>query len=224
MLTPDIIAKLGARFFQYSLEATLPSTDGSYQALPAEQIQAGFHFWSEVLTIEYTTLITSEEAETDDGVCPFAGTFKSGSNQIPLSNSAIKLSTIATPGRQRALGVSGDPSLPLHIQGFPWTYFYEATGSIIVDLRMANRGGSFNTVRFVWTGYLIPIGSCPNAQAFYSLLASIPCFARTRIHWDAREENSPCNARARGPGRSSSRARSFPIGKYSAAPRSRRPP
>lgn len=170
MLTPDIIARLGARFFQYSLSATLPSSDGSLQAIPQEQIQAGFHFWSEFLTITYTTLVEGEAADEDDGVCHFSAQFKSGSNQIGLSNGFIDLATIATPGRQRSLDVSGDPSLPLHIQGFPWPYFYEATGSIMVDLRKEDTGAE-ETAKFVWTGFLIPVDRCRTAADFYALLS-----------------------------------------------------
>lgn len=167
MLTPNLIARLRARFFQYNLQSTLP-LNGVNQDLPQVQIQAGFHFWSEFLTVTYTTQAADG---TDDGVCKFSAQFKSGSNQIGLSNGFIDLATIATPGRQRTLAVAGDPSLPLHIQGFPWPYFYEATGSIIVDLRKVATGAVTQTAKFVWTGFLIPIQACPSAEEFYSLLA-----------------------------------------------------
>jgi hypothetical protein len=159
-----MIARMEARFFQYALSSTVV---GAASDLPQKQIQNGFHFWSEFLTITYNTLVDGGAA--DDGVNRFTAQFKSGANQIGLSNDFIDLATIATPGRQRTIGIAGDPSLPLHIQGFPWPYLYEATGSVIVDLRKT--GTSTQTVRFVWTGFLIPVYKVPTAQRFYEILA-----------------------------------------------------
>lgn len=165
MLTPRIIARTGARFFQYALQSTInPAVLAS--DTPQKQIQNGFHFWSEFLTITYNTL---SDAGADDGVNRFTAQFKSGANQIGLSNDFIDLATIATPGRQRTIGVAGDPSQPLHIQGLPWPYLYESNGSIIVDLRKS--GTSTQTVKFVWTGFLIPVYRVPTAEEFYRLLA-----------------------------------------------------
>lgn len=163
MLTPRMIARMDARFFQYALSSTIA---GAGSDLPQKQIQNGFHFWSEFLTMTYNTL---SDGGADDGVNRFTAQFKSGANQIGLSNDLIDLATIAAPGRQRTVGVAGDPSLPLHIQGLPWPYLYEATGSIIVDLRKS--GTSTQTIRFVWTGFLIPVAKVPTAQAFYQMLA-----------------------------------------------------
>jgi hypothetical protein len=163
MLTPRMIARMEARFFQYALSSEIVGVGSD---LPQKQIQNGFHFWSELLTITYPTIA---DGGTDDGVCRFTAQFKSGSNQIALSNDFIDLATIAAPGRVRTLAVAGDPSSSLHITGFPWPYLYEATGSIIVDLRKT--GTSTGRVRFVWTGFLIPVNRVPDAQAFYSMLA-----------------------------------------------------
>lgn len=165
MLTPKMISLMEARFFQYALNSTIA---GAGAALPQQQIQNGFHFWSEFLTITYNTL--ADGGAADDGVNRFSAQFKSGANQIGLSNDFIDLATIATPGRQRTIGIAGDPSQSLNIQGFPWPYLYEATGSIMVDLRKI--GTSTQTARFVWTGFLIPTYKVPDAQAFYRLLAS----------------------------------------------------
>lgn len=165
ILPSGLIARLEARFFQYALESTVPALG---QDLPQKQIQNGFHFWSESLTITYSTLVDSDGA-SDDGACQLSAQFKSGSNQIGLSNDFIDLATIATPGRQRFTGVTGDPSLPLHIQGFPWPYLYEATGSIIADLR--NAASYANAVKMVWTGFLIPTYKCRTAQEFYDAMA-----------------------------------------------------
>jgi len=163
MLSPRMISRLDARFFQYVLSSTIAGVGSD---LPQKQIQNGFHFWSERLNIVYNTIA---DGGTDDGVNRFTAQFKSGSNQIGLSNDLIDLATIAVPGRQRTLGVAGDPPLGLYIPGFPWEYLYEATGSIIVDLRKS--GISTQTARFVWTGFLIPVGVCPTAADFYRILS-----------------------------------------------------
>jgi len=159
-----MIARMEARFFQYTLSSTLSAAKIS--DLPQKSIQNGFHFWSEFLTTTYPTIADNG---TDDGVNRISAQFKSGSNQIGLSNDFIDLATIAVPGRQRTIGVAGDPSQGLQVQGFPWPYLYEATGSIIVDLR--KEGTSTETVRFVFTGFIIPVSRVPTAQAFYEMLA-----------------------------------------------------
>ena len=166
MLTPRLVSQMDARFFQYGLESILPR-NGSSNDLAQQQIQSGFHFWSEQLNIEYTTL---NDAGADDGVCRFTAQFKSGSNQIGLSNGRVDLSTIAVPGRQRAVNVAGDPSLGLNVAGFPWFYFYESAGTIQVDL--SKIGTTVETVKLVFTGWLIPTSVVLDAQAFYAALAN----------------------------------------------------
>jgi len=168
-------ARLHARFFQYSiLSAPLAAV---LQDLPQKQIQNGFHFWSEFMTITYNTVTV---AGADDGVCQLSAQFKSGSNQIGLSNYFIDLATVATPGRQRTVAVAGDPSNGLQIQGFPWPYLYEAAGAIIVDLRKSIAAAI--TTKFVWTGFLIPTYMCPTAQHFYNVLAqNNPSFGNPQI-------------------------------------------
>jgi hypothetical protein len=174
MMTPKMIARMKARFFQYALNSTIV---GIGSDLPQKQIQNGFHFWSEFLTITYPTI---SDAGLDDGVNRFTAQFKSGANQIGLSNDLIDLSTIAVPGRQRSPLLAGDPNQTLNIQGFPWPYLYEATGSIIVDLRKS--GTSTQTIRFVWTGFLIPVSVVPTAENFYDMLASeYPDFGVSQI-------------------------------------------
>ncbi len=166
MLTPRMISRLNARFFQYALQSTLPN-QGAYSDLAQVAMQSGFHFWSEFLTITYNTL--ADGSATDDGVCRFSAQFKSGGNQIGLSNGQIDLATIAAPGRVRTIGIAGDPAQQLHIQGLPWPYLYEATGAIIADVRKAGTG--VGTVKFVWTGFLIPLERCRTAEEFYGILA-----------------------------------------------------
>jgi hypothetical protein len=164
MLTPRMMARFGARFFQYTVSSTIIGVGSD---LAQKQIQNGFHFWSEVLCITFNTL--ADGGGTDDGVNRFSVQFKSGSNQIGLSNDFIDLATIAVPGRQRTIGVAGDAGNTLQVQGFPWPYLYEATGSVIADVRKI--GTSTQTVKFVWTGFLIPVATCPQAEDFYAMLA-----------------------------------------------------
>lgn len=166
MMTPRLASLMDARFFQYELQDTLPA-NGSGIGLPQKQIQSGFHFWSEQLNMVYTTLANDG---SDDGVCRFSAAFRSGANQIALGTGRMDLSTIAVPGRQRAVGVAGDPSLGLNVSGFPWFYFYESGGTIVVDL--AKVGTTVETIRFVWTGWLIPTSRVADAQAFYAMLAN----------------------------------------------------
>jgi len=164
-LNARLISKLDARFFQYALQSTII---GAGAQLPQKQIQNGFHFWAEFLTIMYNTL---SDAGADDGVNRFTAQFKSGANQIGLSggNDFIDLQTIAVPGRRRTVGVAGNPENAIHVQGFPWPYLYEAAGSIVVDLRKS--GTSTQTCDLVWTGFLIPVEKCPTAADFYRALA-----------------------------------------------------
>lgn len=169
-LSAKMQARLQARFFQYSLESLILAADLS--DLPQKQIQSGFHFWSEFLTITFETLDTEDGSVTDTGVCMMSAQFKSGSNQIGLSNDFIDLQTIAVPGRVQAFGIAGNPSNPLHIQGFPWPYLYESTGSITIDLRKNVLGNADTKTKFVFTGFLIPTFIVPDSQTFYQYLAS----------------------------------------------------
>ena len=154
-------------FFQYELQDTLP-VNGSGVGLPQKQIQSGFHFWSEQLNMVYTTLANDG---TDDGVCRFSASFRSGANQIALGSGRWTF----RPLRSRA--VNG-PSAWRGIRpwasmwpGSPWFYFYESGGTIEVDLNKI--GTTVKTIKFVWTGYLIPVGKVrPDAQAFYAMLAN----------------------------------------------------
>lgn len=147
------VRRLQARKFAYTLSGSIPAFNGAQAgALELNQnIQQGFHFWSEVMTLSFTTL---NSAGADDGVCTLTGQFKDGANQIGLSNTFVDLSTLAAPGRQRAVGVAGDPSNQLNTTGIPWPHLYLGTGAIIVDLR--NSSNTANLFRGTWNGYLIP--------------------------------------------------------------------
>jgi hypothetical protein len=144
---------LDARKFLVELEGDVPAHNSSSAgALELNQpIQQGFHFWSEVLTLAFTTLA---DDGTDDGVNYLTAQFKDGANQLALSNTFIDLATLAAPGRQRAVGVSGDPSNQLATTGIPFPHLWLATGAVIVDLR--NASNTANHFVMTLNGYLIP--------------------------------------------------------------------
>lgn len=147
------VRRLNARKFFYTLSGTVPAANGVQAgALELNQpIQQGFHFWSEVQTITFSTL---NNAGADDGVCLLTAQFKDGANQLGLSNTFVDLATLSAPGRQRSPGVAGDPSNQLSTVGIPFPHLWLGTGSIIADLR--NGSNTANLFRATWNGYLIP--------------------------------------------------------------------
>ena len=156
-------AAMEARFFQYEFQATVPALG---TAFPTKQIQNGFHFFCEMLTLSYPTV----NAGVDDGVTRLSGVFKSGTNQIGLSSGAINFANIAVPGRQRTVGLAGDPSQGINIPGFPWPYLYESSGSISCDV--SNAASVAAIVDFTFTGFLIPTYKIPSASDFWNWLAN----------------------------------------------------
>lgn len=147
------VRRLGAQKFLYTLSGVIPAANGaSAGALElSTPIQQGFSFWSEVLTVAFTTLASGG---TDDGVNYITTQFKDGANQLGLSNAFIDLATLAAPGRQRSIGVAGDPSNQLATIGIPWPHLWLSTGTIIADNR--NASNTANQLRLTWNGYLIP--------------------------------------------------------------------
>lgn len=147
------VRRLKARKFCYTLSGSVPAFNGANAgALELTQpIQQGFHFWSEILTISFTTL---NSAGADDGVNQITAQFKDGANQIGLSNTFIDLATLSAPGRQRATGIAGDPSNQLATAGIPYPHLWLGTGALIADLR--NASNTANLFRATWNGYLIP--------------------------------------------------------------------
>lgn len=147
------VRRLKAQKFLYTLGGTIPAANGpSAGALElSTPIQQGFSFWSEIMTIAFTTL---NDAGADNGVNYLTAQFKDGANQLGLSNTFIDLATLAAPGRQRSIGVAGDPSNQLATLGVPFPHLWLSTGTIIADVRNASNTG--NLVRFTWNGYLIP--------------------------------------------------------------------
>lgn len=147
------VRRLKARRFAYALQGSVPAANGSNAgALEINlTIQTGFHFWSEILTIAFTTI---NSAGADDGVNQLTCQFKDGANQIGLSNTFIDLATLSAPGRQRATGLAGDPSNQLATTGIPWPHLWLGTGAIIADLR--NASNTANNFSGTFGGYLIP--------------------------------------------------------------------
>lgn len=149
------VRRLRARKFVYTLQGSVPAFNGAQAGAVefSDTIQTGFSFWSELLTISFTTL---NSAGADDGVCTLSCQFKDGANQVGLSNTFVDLSTLSAPGRQRAVGVAGDPSNQL-AASIPWPHLYLATGQIQVDLR--NSSNTANLFKGTWNGYLVPDSS-----------------------------------------------------------------
>ncbi len=146
--------RLNARKFVYTLSGTIPAFNGSQAGalIVEEKIQQGYSFWSELMAIAFTTLANDG---TDDGVNHLTAKFMDGASQLALCNAPVDLSTIAAPGRQRALGVAGDPSNSLQIDGgVPWPHLWAANGSIQADCR--NDSNTANLFRASFHGYLIP--------------------------------------------------------------------
>lgn len=147
------VRRLKARKFAYTLSGSIPAFNGTQAgALElSEPVQQGFHFWSEILTISFTTL---NSAGADDGVNQLTCQFKDGANQLGLTNTFVDLATLSAPGRQRATGIAGDPSNQLGTTGIPFPHLWLAQGSLIADLR--NASNTANLFRCTWNGYLIP--------------------------------------------------------------------
>lgn len=149
--------RLGAYKFALSVRGDVPAANGSSAGafLAESKLQQNWSFWSELLAISYTTLEDSESGDVDDGVNHLSCQFMDGANQLALSNDFVGLATIAAPGRQRAPGVSGDPSNALAIDGgIPWPHLYLSTGSVKMDMR--NDADTVNSFEAVYNGYLIP--------------------------------------------------------------------
>lgn len=146
--------RLEAKKFLYTLAGSAPALNGGNAGaiLIEEKIQQGYHFWSELLAITFTTLAN---AGTDDGVNYLSCQFKDGANQLGLSNTFVDLATIAAPGRVRSVGVAGDAGQSLAIDGgVPWPHLWLGTGSIQADLR--NGSNTANLFKCTFHGYLIP--------------------------------------------------------------------
>lgn len=164
------VRRLQARKFLYTLSGLIPAFNGVQAgALELSQnIQQGFHFWAEVMTLSFTTV---NSAGADDGVSTLTVQFKDGANQVGLSNTFVDLATLSAPGRQRAVGLAGDPSNQLSTTGIPWPHLYLGTGSIIADCR--NSSNTANLFRATWNGYLIPESQIQNFDS-YAASANAP--------------------------------------------------
>jgi len=157
--------RLRATKFYYTLAGLIPALNGPQAGRSELQqnIQAGFHFWCELLTVSFSTV---NSAGVDDGVCTLSAQFKDGANQVGLSNTFVNLSLLSAPGRQRSVGLAGDPSNQLATPGLPWPHLYIETGGIITDL--SNASNSPNQVNLGYSGYLIPVSMLGKFDAWLS--------------------------------------------------------
>lgn len=150
--------RLGAKKFVYGLRKTVPAANGGNAgaAMAEEKLQQGWSFWSELLAISFTTKnLDDESAIVDDGVNHLTAKIEDGATQLALCNDFLDIVTIAAPGRQRSVGVAGDPGNALAIDGgVPWPHLWMSTGSIKVDLR--NDVNTPNNFDCAFHGYLIP--------------------------------------------------------------------
>lgn len=158
----SVLSALGARFFQYPVGGDVLA---GATAQFSKTIQSGFHFWSERLSVSYTT----NQNGVDDGVCRLSVRFQSGANQQSLTSDFISLETISSPGRQRTTAIAGDPSLGLQIPGIPFPYLWEASGAIFAETKSAATV-STQTVRYVFHGYLIPRDRAQDVDSFYRMI------------------------------------------------------
>jgi hypothetical protein len=144
---------LEARKFLISLSGLIPAANSSQAGSLSveERIQTSFNFWSELVGISYTTLNSDG---TDTGVNHLTCQFADGANQLALSNTFVDLTTIALPGRQRSVGVAGDPSLGLAAPGLPWPHLWLGSGSIIASVK--NDSNTANNFWATFSGYMIP--------------------------------------------------------------------
>lgn len=117
-------------------------------------ISSSEHFYSEFVTISYNTL---DAGGLDDGVTHLSVQIRDSAGSLTLTDQQVPLELLAAPGRQRTTAVAGDPSLPLHIQGFPFPYLWEASGNIIMDFR--NNIDADQVVNVAWHGWKYPVWS-----------------------------------------------------------------
>jgi len=176
-LTSEIVAAMGGRTFLYSgtVDQAIPALSNNVPGTGRInlKIDGGWHFFAERLTASYPTLYLNEDTPEDSGVCQLRGMFYAGTQQIALSNAFIPLLNVSTPGRAPVQNVTPAtaPSTGLNIEGYPWPVFYQANGSIIVDLQ------NFSTVavepeqlEFTWQGWCIPVAYINGVQEFYDLI------------------------------------------------------
>jgi hypothetical protein len=113
-------------------------------------VQNDADFLCLAVTMAFPTVL----AGVDDGVNRLSATFSDGASQLPLSNDFVDLVTIAAPGRQRLVGVAGDPSNALNIPGYPWLHLYEGNGAI--QMQVNNDSDTDIILKTSWDGYKVP--------------------------------------------------------------------
>jgi len=97
------------KYFQFILGDSKTITAGATQEEVTLSISnaAGFHI--EWLVGLYTTF----QGGADDGVCRLAMSIQDSGIETGLTNKALNLALLFSPGRQRTSGIAGDPSNPL---------------------------------------------------------------------------------------------------------------
>lgn len=168
MLSAQQVARLHGKVFNYVLTGSLPgSVGGAPGTAPlSKQVDSAFHFLSEAI---YSTYNTLSAVGVDSGTNTISAQFRAAQTNFFLSDDFIDLACIAAPGRQRTVGVAGDPSQQLHIAGLPWFYPYPAGSNISVDLR--NTSTQALTPFLDFKGYIIPVSEFPTIEDVMRVLA-----------------------------------------------------
>lgn len=172
MYTLDFIRfllSLGAKKFLYPLSGTIPPQSSSPQTLLSRVIQNDMDFLCLSVSMIYNTL---SAADTDSGVNTLTAIFGDGASQLPLCDDWVDLATVAAPGRQRTVGVSGDPSQGLYIPGYPWMHLYKSSGAIKLTLQ----NSSTQSIGFAssWDGYKVPVQNRDKLLAVLNPMGDIP--------------------------------------------------
>jgi hypothetical protein len=94
-------------------------------------VGADGHFEAQEMTAQFTTLTG---AAADGGANGLSLMIWDDGRDLRLFNDFIPLSLLASPGRQRASGVAGDPSNQLFFP-LPFNYLFLAQSTIRLELR-----------------------------------------------------------------------------------------
>lgn len=145
------LTEIGARKFLYPLIGTITPLSTSGSVFLERVVQNDADFLCLSMSCTYQTKFTGP---VDDGVNRLTAKFKDGGSQITLVDDFVDLATIASPGRQRSVGLAGDPSQGLNIPGWPWLHLYPANGAIQIELR--NSSTQSLDVSFTFDGFKVP--------------------------------------------------------------------
>ncbi len=163
-LPMGFVARHGGEIFHFVLDKTVGVGGGSTPA--SKDVDGTKHFFSELVTISYTTLGT--DYQTDDGVTRLSVKVVDKKSTGELCSDPIPLQNIAMPGRIRADEADGDPSATLLGAGYPYPHLWRAGGSI--DLEYFSTASADNQVTMVFAGYYFTTQQFPTADAFWKAL------------------------------------------------------